>query len=277
MHSNDWDDRIRSKSQGIRDLEARYPTFDSRRQRLRWLCADMIERLESATALSVGSFDVRAHEAGYLAESLGFRDPPVQCLTYSRDGDNSIIPSGNVFPQCEPPAWLFLRHDHPETLYWFGYRVYDPAEGLHIDLHTGAIRESDDPNTPKMVTENIDESAMASNRDEIVQYLRRWVSAIDGLQARPSPVQPAADSPESEIDVLVTLSQVGSLSGIKKRTLDAYLRKGKIPESDRTGKGGKAHKWYYRRLREALQEDATRLMPAEFPIDLFMPQHTLPR
>lgn len=64
---------------------------------------------------------------------------------------------------------------------------------------------------------------------------------------------------------LVTLDQVSPLAGLSKRTLDGHLRKGKLPRPDVKGGGGKAHKWYWCRLRPHLAKLANKILPETFP------------
>ena len=68
-----------------------------------------------------------------------------------------------------------------------------------------------------------------------------------------------------ELDDLVTLDQVAPLTGLQKRTLERYLSKGDLPQPDIRGGGGKAHKWFYSNLRDALSEFTQRSMPERFP------------
>ena len=66
-------------------------------------------------------------------------------------------------------------------------------------------------------------------------------------------------------DELVTLSQVAPLTGRKKRTLERYLRDGKLPEPDFPGGEGKSHKWHWSTLRPALSKLCNRVLPPRFP------------
>lgn len=76
---------------------------------------------------------------------------------------------------------------------------------------------------------------------------------------------------DAVIDDLVTLLQVEAIAGIKKRTLDGYLRKGKIPKPDSPGGGGRPHKWYWKRLRPYLAKYSTKLLPRDFPATRILP------
>ena len=67
------------------------------------------------------------------------------------------------------------------------------------------------------------------------------------------------------LDDLVTLSQVAPLAGRGKRTLERYLRDGKLPEPDVPGGNGAPHRWYWRTIRPALEKMGRRILPARFP------------
>lgn len=78
------------------------------------------------------------------------------------------------------------------------------------------------------------------------------------------------EPPSLPVDVtqlgdLVTLSQVAPLTGRSKRTLERYLAAEKLPEPDFRGGDGQSHKWYWGRLRPALQELGIRALPDRFP------------
>jgi predicted DNA-binding transcriptional regulator AlpA len=74
-----------------------------------------------------------------------------------------------------------------------------------------------------------------------------------------------ADRDAQTIDDLVTLNQVAPLTGLAKRTLERYLRKGELPEPDVRGGGGKAHRWFWHTLRPALERISKRNLPERFP------------
>lgn len=68
-------------------------------------------------------------------------------------------------------------------------------------------------------------------------------------------------------DVLLRYTQFAAFAGRKKRTLERHLKKGKLPEPDRRGGGGKPHLWYWSTIRPALQSYSNRPLPDEFPGD----------
>lgn len=71
--------------------------------------------------------------------------------------------------------------------------------------------------------------------------------------------------PVVPIDMLVTLSQVAPLTGLEKRTLERYLKDEKLPPPDFRGGGGRASKWYWSRIRPALNGLINRILPDQFP------------
>ena len=66
-------------------------------------------------------------------------------------------------------------------------------------------------------------------------------------------------------DELVTLSQVEPLTGRKRRTLERYVKDGKIRSADFPGGGGKASYWYWHHIREDLNKITNRELPMRFP------------
>lgn len=74
----------------------------------------------------------------------------------------------------------------------------------------------------------------------------------------------ALDESGETLDELVTLSQVAPLAALSKRTLERYVKDGKLPEPDFRGGGGKAHKWYWRTLRPTLAEIVNPKLPERF-------------
>lgn len=71
--------------------------------------------------------------------------------------------------------------------------------------------------------------------------------------------------PDIQLDDIATLDQAAALAGLSKRTLERHLQDGKLPEPDIRGGGGKAHRWYWRTLRPALEKIADRSLPKKFP------------
>jgi hypothetical protein len=69
----------------------------------------------------------------------------------------------------------------------------------------------------------------------------------------------------TDIDDLVTLSQVAPLTGLTKRTLERYLSRQELPEPDFRGGDGKSHKWHWKNLRPALEKIAQKNLPERFP------------
>jgi hypothetical protein len=73
------------------------------------------------------------------------------------------------------------------------------------------------------------------------------------------------DPDSAIIDDLVTLDQVAPLTGLSKRTLERYLREGKLPDPDIRGGGGKSNKWFWGAFRVPLSKIASRTLPVKFP------------
>lgn len=68
-----------------------------------------------------------------------------------------------------------------------------------------------------------------------------------------------------EADQLVTADQARTLAGVDRRTFERRFAEGKLPVPDVPGGGGKAHKWFWRTLRPALQQVCRRKLPERFP------------
>ena len=66
-------------------------------------------------------------------------------------------------------------------------------------------------------------------------------------------------------ETFVTLDQAAAVCGNSKRTLERYLKNGKLPEPDRCGGHGEAHKWAWSKLRPALEEHVRPSLPVRFP------------
>lgn len=75
----------------------------------------------------------------------------------------------------------------------------------------------------------------------------------------------SVNSGVGQLDDLVTLSQVAPLTGRCKRTLETYLRNGKLPKPDVPGGQGKPHRWYWRNIKPQLNKLANRVLPNRFP------------
>ncbi len=75
----------------------------------------------------------------------------------------------------------------------------------------------------------------------------------------------AAVQEAAAIDDLVTLSQVAPLTGRSKRTLERYVREGKVPEPDVRGGNGSPHRWYWKTIRASLEGLVNRRLPEKFP------------
>ncbi len=109
----------------------------------------------------------------------------------------------------------------------------------------------------------------AADTEELSKEIEREVRAAATVRAGLGPWSTTTQEPQhlesSEIDELVTLDQAAPLTGLSKRTLEKYLRDGRIPEPDIRGGGGRAHKWRWRNLRPALAGVANKILPDKFP------------
>jgi hypothetical protein len=83
-------------------------------------------------------------------------------------------------------------------------------------------------------------------------------------EAQNSDTSHSADA-VSATDDIVTLDQAAALVKQSKRTLERWLKDGKLPAPDIVGGGGKAHRWIWARLREPLQNQSGLIMPAKSP------------
>jgi hypothetical protein len=80
------------------------------------------------------------------------------------------------------------------------------------------------------------------------------------VQAEPD----GSEASSPPIDDLVTLTQVAPLAGVSKRTLERWRDDGVIPAPDECGGDGRANKWYYLRIREAISTHINRKLPLRF-------------
>ena len=103
-----------------------------------------------------------------------------------------------------------------------------------------------------------------STAREAIGVLTKWRNDLQSARDNQQNGTPF-ESPPAAIDELVTLDQVAPLAGLAKRTLERYLRKGDLPYPDVRGGGGRAHKWFWANLRDALAKVARRQLPERFP------------
>jgi predicted DNA-binding transcriptional regulator AlpA len=90
--------------------------------------------------------------------------------------------------------------------------------------------------------------------------VRDWIEkSLVSARQHPTP------RPEQLWDELVTLDQVAPLTGLSKRTLERYVRQGKLPTPDIPGGGGKANKWFWANLRSHIASLTHRALPERFP------------
>ncbi len=79
--------------------------------------------------------------------------------------------------------------------------------------------------------------------------------------------KPVTDDPP--FDDLVTLDQAAAVVSYSKRALERYLKSGELPAPDIRGGGGKPSKWYWSKLRPALEEHFRPDLPKRFPASRF--------
>jgi len=159
---------------------------------LRWLCEDMILRLESETESDgFGQIDVHELKASALAIMLGFARAPIGMFIHSNDRTTYAFPRVLAsLPEAfhsELPAV-----QDPVHTTWSGYRLYDPADyGYYEDFVTqffGPMTEEFEvPQGFEMHDGSSGERAYCrrnpttAQRERIARMLKLWISAIDAL------------------------------------------------------------------------------------------------
>ena len=181
------------------------------KRRLRWLCQDMIARLETAAehddelmreiegrsfqlemhsqlGCGFGNIDPRIDEAAPLAVLLGFSSPPIHRLLVDKAFACTFVPLvGETGPFLCPPRYRSMDWDEEGTSHAWYYRVHDPAGGF-IDVLKGFIKSGEGP--PDLAGTPLWDRAMRFRRPAIPKVLRRWIAAIDGLpESPPEPPQ----------------------------------------------------------------------------------------
>jgi hypothetical protein len=61
------------------------------------------------------------------------------------------------------------------------------------------------------------------------------------------------------------LDQAAALVNRSKKTLERMLEKGKMPQPDIEGGGGKKHEWIYAKLKPWLEREYGKLLPTRPP------------
>ena len=151
------------------------------RRHLRWLCTDMIQRLEDETSEElIGDIGPRVEEAGRLALSIGFAMPPIQEIRYGPLGGLEFSPQGG--DEQKPSFSRLVSLLLGETIAsLFGYRIYDPTGGFE-DVTQGASSLSIQEDGAGFMFEALPEGySLSQARAVIIKMLKRWGSAIDGL------------------------------------------------------------------------------------------------
>lgn len=125
---------------------------------------------------------------------------------------------------------------------WFATTNIRPGRATVRILST----EDRAPGVPPPKSPALDFSGMEEKLGEIVSAIRDHTAA-------------------TPMDELVTLNQASGISGVSKRQLERYLAEGKLPGPEITGVGGRSSKWYWSKLRPALEPFSTRPLPVRFP------------
>jgi len=159
--------------------------------RLRWLCQDMVDRLEEETRPDkFGNIEAHADEAGELSSQLGFMSPPIHVVMFTKQDHLCFFPAvGETGP--EPIGWWVTQA--------FGdlccIRIHDAANGLFyhdVGLHL-LPRKADEASKlvdllPADWRERLDGPywygkgrSQKEDRRIVTGMLKRWVKTIDGM------------------------------------------------------------------------------------------------
>lgn len=161
--------------QKLREVEADCPEIEERKIRFRELLNLMIGRIDGATGGDFGYFHVWMREAGYLALTLGFNEPPIQFLYYDRDGIDSeaesVSPPSPKFPQHASHQWIEIKVRRRDIAFAQGFRLNDPTGCRSYDRITVIHRNG-------FIPEDIPEP-IESIRELMLEILHRWVREID--------------------------------------------------------------------------------------------------
>lgn len=235
-----------------RRFAKRHTDFEAQRARLRWLCLEMLERVQSSedNDETLGSFFAHAVEAGCLALLLGSDTPPVSSLVYSRGVQNSVWPPTVYMPQCGPAEWEQFPEQRPDLVHWHGYRLYDPARMYPVDVYVWQYIDSDDPKSyPTQVC--TDDAAMAKVRKMLIVNFQQWARETDGLQP---PVNPSSNvssdqrtgesravghpsgnlvKPDKAVMRTYTVAELRNLTGLANTALNRYAKTAKVKTPQR--------------------------------------------
>jgi hypothetical protein len=140
-----------------------------------------------------------------------------------------------------------------------------PAKGATLSMIVAALSEK----WPGLLADDFTTTLrMLQDEGEVIEHTeplwlapaRQVADAVVYRRARRLP-----NDAEDLLDDLVTLDQAAAVAGTSKRTLERHVSKKKLPKPDVPGGGGRAHKWYWKRLRPALETVSRRRLPERFP------------
>ena len=193
--------------------------------------------------LAAWKTDIAAREAYHIA----------MCEFSAADALWRHTGSDNAKP--EPPQWTALSPEPGD------FRSVFSALGS-LETTLSQFRETIERSLPDKTYET-DLFNMAMVLEMLAASLD-LIKLVDEKRSSPTDTN-IPPSKEPELDDLVTLDQIAPLTGLQKRTLERYLSSGQLPAPDIRGGGGKAHKWFYSNLRDALSEFTQRPLPQRFP------------
>ncbi len=177
-----------------------------------------------------------------------------------------VITVGDV-ASCEERALCDLSDDG-------GNVSVAPVDRFTVEVSApSTVRQPLEPEEADGVVDHFPSAAFAEVVEAVRAAVKRAQSASqDDLALKsmdedggPPPAYDDSAPPSEALDELVTLNQAAVLAAMSKRTLERYVTKGDLPEPDFRGGGGKAHKWYWRNLRAALEKLSKRILPERYP------------
>lgn len=114
-----------------------------------------------------------------------------------------------------------------------------------------------------------------SGRIHPVRRIERWVAGAAASILDTVARTGTADGGDKQY---VTLEQMAGLLNLQKKTLERWylegIKKGKLPEPDVEGGGGKPHEWLWSRVRKPLEKTVGEKDAQTFSVD---PSKMIPR
>lgn len=102
-------------------------------------------------------------------------------------------------------------------------------------------------------------SLMDIERVKLMNAEKSAVATHDGIQSR------TENDDQTPTPQWVTLDMIAALVNRSKKTLERWVKQGKLPSPDVEGGGGKPHEWNYLKLRPALEQYTEKKLPPNFP------------